>query len=237
MHVNNHENSSTGHPDTEMIRICEREQETIGRILHDDLGQKLAAAGFMGHALADALCSLNSANAQQASSLCELIKEAQSITRGLARGLHPPKLTANHLGDALENLSLETSAIFQVDCRFTCTCDSTRLFSDETADHLHHIACEAVRNALHHGKASRIILRLDTRAGNAFLSIEDNGSTPTGKNGFSEGLGIQIMRRRAKICGGNIGISNNPGGGTLLVCTIPIQSKHTRRWGLADFIT
>lgn len=225
-----------GGPNAEIIRICEHEKEAIGRVLHDDLGQKLAAANFVSHALAGALASSGSANAEQASSLCGLIREAQAFTRALARGLHPPKLAADELPNALAGLAGETSSIFHTDCRFETPGEWRHPFDDETADHLHHIACEAVRNALHHGRASKIRIRLDFRGDHAFLTISDNGTGAHEGKCTTKGLGTQIMKNRAALCGGTLTISKAPQEGTVVTCTIPVHPHHSHRWGLSDFI-
>jgi signal transduction histidine kinase len=233
MHRKTQKNDVNRDTNAEIIRMCEHEQESIGRVLHDDLGQKLAAASYLSHALAGALASSGLANVDQASTLCGLLKEAQSITRALARGLHPPKLNADDLIDALDSLAKETSSIFHTDCRFKATRNIERLLSDETADQLHHIACEAVRNALHHAKATQIHIRLDSRGDNAFLAITNNGTSPAGHQCNGTGLGIQIMNYRAQMCGGTLSISNAPGTGTVVTCTVPV---HSHRWSLSDFI-
>jgi signal transduction histidine kinase len=233
MHQKDHDTTGERDKGAEMVRISEREQESIGRVLHDDLGQKLAAASYMSHALAGALASSGSAHVEQATALSDLLTESQSLTRALARGLHPPKLNADQLTDALNSLAKETSSIFHTDCTFETTRDIDRLFSDETADQLHHIVCEAVRNSLHHGMATQIRIRLDFRGDTAFLTIGDNGvKTDPGKCN-SIGIGMQIMKNRAEMCGGSLGISNAPGGGTIVTCSVPTRSHH---WGLSDFI-
>jgi len=78
---------------------------------------------------------------------------------------------------------------------------------------LFRIAQEAVNNALRHGQATEVKIRLSRHQGQVHLTIEDNGS------GFnpqmeSQGLGLLSMRERAQAAQGSFQLHSLPGQGT-----------------------
>ena len=93
----------------EILEISEREQQRIGRNLHDDLGQRLVGISYMSHQLAGALQAIGSPEAGQAAKITALLNDALSLTRSLARGLHPVALKSGGLIAALADLADRTS--------------------------------------------------------------------------------------------------------------------------------
>jgi signal transduction histidine kinase len=88
--------------------------------------------------------------------------------------------------------------------------------------HLYRIAQEAVSNALKHGKATVIVIRLKRKNGDIILSVADNGTgMPQGMSDH-DGMGLRIMSYRAKLIGGDLTIQPRPKSkGTLVECRVP----------------
>ena len=85
--------------------------------------------------------------------------------------------------------------------------------------HLYHIAQEAVNNAVKHGKASNILIRLHHAGAHVTLAIEDDGiGIP--QPAPSTGMGLHIMSHRARMIGGALSIERRPNGGTLVTCAV-----------------
>ena len=64
--------------------------------------------------------------------------------------------------------------LFRVSCRFVC--DSPVFVTDvNVSTHLYHIAREALNNAMKHGKASELGIKLSSRDDQGALSICDDG--------------------------------------------------------------
>ena len=74
------------------------------------------------------------------------------------------------------------------------------------ATHLYRIAQEAITNAVRHGKARSINIRLDSTADEIILTIIDDGIglPENARNG--EGLGLRIMAYRASMIGATFNI-------------------------------
>lgn len=205
----------------DILALQEQERRRIGRVIHDDLGQRLAAASYMGHALASSLAADGSPLAKQAADLRSLLDDAHSLIRALARGLHPSPVTAAGLVGALDELAAETCSMFEVACEFHHAGGAIPPLGDEAANHLVYIARESVCNAVHHGKASRIRIELAARAGRMVLSISDDGCGLHDQASNETGLGMRIMKCRASLIGGKLTTSAAKGGGTVIACTLP----------------
>ena len=202
----------------EVLEISERERRSVGHTLHDGLCQHLAGIELMSQALERTLARNSSPGAAQAARIAEHVRQAIEQTRMLARGLSPVSLESDGLMSALRELADSVSRLFEVNCRFECA--EPLLFSDRTvATHLYRIAQEAINNAIKHGKAREITLRLRRDASSAQLVVSDNGlgfSRAPANNG---GMGLQIMKYRAGMIGATLDIRPANGQGTAVVCT------------------
>lgn len=204
----------------EIQEVSEQEKRRIGQDLHDGLGQYLTGISFMAKVLQQKLATKNLPEAVDAGKISDLVNRTVSQTRDLARGLCPVELEQNGLQAALAELAGSIEKLFSVSCRFESK--PTVLFDDNAAAvHLYRIAQEAVNNAVKHGKATQIVVRLLAESSGIRLSIKDNGSgLPEGVAG-SKGMGLRVMNYRAGIIGAAISIESRPGAGTEVSCSVP----------------
>jgi len=207
----------------EILEISEREQRRIGQDLHDDLGQQLAGAWMMAEVLQRTLEAEKSPQSVAAKKMGELLQKTLAQTRGLARGLHPVAPEQGGFTRALENLATQSSELFSVRCHFECR--ESMPIEDETAMmHYYRIAQEAVSNAVKHGRAKNIRIRL-TKAN---LTITDDGvglQTPVKR----EGMGLRIMRYRAEMTGGTLKVENCRMKGVVVTCQFPIKTRPCKK--------
>ena len=206
-----------------ILEIGEKERRRIGQDLHDGLGQHLTGVAFMGKVLADKLTEDRSPEAAVASKLVVLVNEAIKMTRDLARGLLPVVTESHGLVSALDLWAREVSELFQVSCRFECG-DTVPVRGNVPADHLYRLAQEAVNNALKHGKAKNIRIRLSANKDGGALTIFDDGCGFEMSRIQSGGLGLRIMNYRAKMIGGSVDVQSTPGSGTVISCKFPVSN-------------
>jgi signal transduction histidine kinase len=202
----------------EILRVSEHEQRRIGQDLHDDLCQDLAAIGCVATMLHDDLDSEGRPEAATAGEIAGLISDAVVKTRDLARGIFPVQMEGNGLRVALgalvahlnrlklENISLIAPHEIQVQ-------------SVEQAMHLYRIAQESINNAMKHARARSIIVSLRQEGGELEMSVSDDGAGFSAQPGAS-GMGLQTMRYRADLMGGQFVMMNNPSGGVTVSCTV-----------------
>lgn len=203
----------------ELLEISEREQRRIGQDLHDGLCQHLTGATLAGQVLEEKLAALNLSEAVDASKVVEIIEEGINLSRRLAKGLYPVEMEADGLMLALEEFAATSSELFKVACRFEC--DSPILIHDPaTAGHLYRIAQEAVGNAVKHGNARNIFIRLDVSEESTVLSIKDDGTGLPEPLPKKRGMGLRIMAHRAVMIGGAFNVRRDETGGALVTCEL-----------------
>jgi signal transduction histidine kinase len=203
----------------QLLVISEREQRRIGQDLHDGLCQHLAGSALAGQVLHEKLAKQGIPEAADAQHIVELIEEGVLLSRRSAKGLHPVELDAAGLMLALEEFAATTARLFNISCRFEC--DSPVLVHDAAAaEHMFRIVQETVRNAINHGRATQITIKLETLDDGQELRIEDDG-TGMPNSPSREGMGLRIMAHRAEMIGGKFRIGPREGGGTVVCCTLP----------------
>ncbi len=206
-----------------LLNISAREQRRIGQDLHDGLGQHLTGIAFMAKVHEEKLANANVADAADAAKIVRLVNEAVHKTRELARGLHPVMPDPQGLMSALELWASEVEDVFGICCEFEC--QSQVLIQDNAvATHLYHIAQEAVNNAMKHGKARNVTLRLAAEDGHGMLSVIDDGLGIGEDRQNSHGMGLNIMGYRSSMIGGRLEVKRNGARGTIVSCVFPLKA-------------
>jgi signal transduction histidine kinase len=208
----------------EILQVSEREQRRIGHDLHDNLCQHLTATALAGQVLGERLAAKSLPEAADATKVVELVEDGIDLARNLARGLYPVELESEGLMAAFEELADNLTKGAGVLCVFECELP-VLIRDNAAATHLYRIAQEAVRNAIRHGKARRIEMRLSDQDGLVKLTVEDDGvglPEPLRPGG---GLGMRIMAHRAAMIGGAFSIEPGLAGGTMVTCSFPNKPK------------
>jgi len=203
-----------------LLEVSERERTTIGRELHDNLGQHLTGTAFAGQVLGEKLQALGLAEQADAWKLVSLIEEGIEKTRHLSKGLFLEEIQQAGLVTALQDLAEDASTQYRILCEFRLV-GVGHITDSGASGHLLRIAQEAVRNALRHGKASRIAITLTCQPDCITLSVRDNGTGLSPLSGQGNGLGLRIMAHRAQIMNGEFRLETPPEGGTLVHCRLP----------------
>lgn len=201
----------------EVLSIGDREKSRIGQDLHDSLCQKLAGIGFIAEALGESMGERGLPESGQVEKIAGLVNDSITQARGLARGLCPIELRNSNIEAALLELSSNLRELFGVHCSLRCSGPVETIGADAKVQ-LFRIAQEAANNAIKHGKATRIDIRLRKDGGALSLAVDDNGAGLRRGNGRSEGMGIRIMRYRADLIGASAAVTGAPGGGARVTC-------------------
>ena len=181
-----------------------RERNRLAREIHDTLGHTLTGI-IMG---ADAGLALFEVAPEESKKRIQVV--AQSARDGLTdvrrsiKALRPDALERANLAQALEglveNFRLTTSARIE----YFQEVEALKLDSDEE-DALYRVVQEGLTNAVRHGRADRIEIRI-TRSGDMVtVSVRDNG---TGCARPEEGFGLRHMRERLQMLGGTLSFGN-----------------------------
>ncbi|HBA83894.1 MAG TPA: hypothetical protein DCZ95_07370 [Verrucomicrobia bacterium] len=203
--------------ENEVLEVASREQQRVGRDLHDSLGQKLTGAVYLSRAMIAHLEQAPAEERAEAEKINAILKESVAQVRRIARGLAPIDLSEDGLVDALRRLADESREAYDVPCEVVVKGDASTL-SGLAAEHLYHIAQEATNNAVRHGQAAEIVIELALNGAGGCLSITDDGLGMPEDAAQKGGMGLRIMQYRSSIVGGVLEIRNRPEGGTEVKC-------------------
>lgn len=202
-----------------ILEISDRERATIGQDLHDGLCQQLVGAAFTTNLLREKLEEFPSFAALDIGQIADLIDDSITQARNLARGLYPVRLETDGLEMAVRELASTTSRRFDMNCSVECpsplpTCESS------VAIHIYRIIQEAVINAVKHAEATFVTIELFVRSDRFTVLIQDNGIGISSFLSNPEGMGLSIMKYRARMIDADFGIRNCKSGGTEVHCSI-----------------
>jgi signal transduction histidine kinase len=207
----------------QILRTSEREQQRIGRDLHDSLGPQLAAIRYAATFLADELHQQGRPEAAKAEQLCQLTGDANSLARDLMRGIFPMQMEGSGLAMALKDLAGTTSSLTGISVSL-CETGDIQVKDPEAGMHLYRIAQEAVNNAAKHGGPRRITIGLHQMQDVLRLTVADDGKGMAQPPDSSRGMGLDSMRYRARELGGELKIEAQPGEGCIISCEMPVGS-------------
>jgi PAS domain S-box-containing protein len=218
------------------LTIQESERRRIAVDLHDGLGQTLSLVKLsIEEAARSVSAGVSGKAATTLERLGQTVKSAVAELRRISMNLRPS--TLDDLG-----ILATLSWYFR---EFDAACSDIDLEHDigvTEADvpnllkiSIFRIVQEATSNVLKHARADRIRVCLRGEGGSLELSIEDNGqgfdpAAVASSRDFSHGLGLQSMKERAELSGGEYEFSSVPGQGTRIRVRWPALEALKREW-------
>ena len=192
----------------ERLLAADAERRRLLDDLHDDIGAKLLT---LVHSLE---------RPEQA----DLARSVMQDFRDVVSRNHQDACT---LLQALGQIREETDARLEacggeLDWQQDATTPDPDLDERQTL-HLFRIVREAVTNALRHGRASRLRMRIGAVGGELLLDVTDDGPGLAAA-GRAQGRGIAGMRNRAEALHGSIGWESGTLGGTKVILRFPLPA-------------
>ena len=211
-----------GVAERKLLNINEETQQRIGRELHDDLGQHLMGVAFLSEVLFQKLKDAGREEMRDAGKITTLVNEAMSRVKLLAHGLYPAELSETGLCQMMEKFAAYVEGIYRIECDLFCQAGCT-IDDPEVAINVFRIVQEAVANAVKHGHAEQILLRLTSASDDSVVvEVLDNGCGITDARVLENpGLGMRTMRYRAELIDASLEISANGSGGTRVAISLP----------------
>lgn len=200
------------------------ERQRIAAELHDAVGSALSAVTLQAADLELRLAEGELGGAELCEELALLrqgAEEGQAELRRCVSTLRPQFRLARALGELCE--LAERRHRLAVTCEVVGAEPGAARPEQELA--LYRVAQEALSNALRHGRPARVSLRLRFGAGEATLSVEDDGAgfTPPPAGAASgSGFGLRSMERRLSRLGGSLELHSAEGQGTRVVARLPL---------------
>ena len=202
-----------------MLESSSREQQRIGRELHDSLGQELTGVSYLAKSLSQKLTTAASPLAETATTITAGIQRALREVRNAVQGLVPVEVDASGFMVALEKLAADTGSRCGIDCRVESAVP-VQIDDNLLATHLYRIVQEAINNAVKHAQARRIIVRPESHNGTLTVTVRDDGVGIAEEASRNGGMGLRIMRYRAGVIDATLDVESKPGEGTSVVCLV-----------------
>jgi two-component system sensor histidine kinase UhpB len=194
----------------------EAERKRVAQELHDEVGQVLTAV----------LLQLSNIAARVPAELRSEILHAQEAARGsledvrrVARQLRPEALDDLGLPSALAALASRFTE--QTGLRVRRRIEPLPLLPPETELVLYRVAQESLTNVARHAEAATVALEVTTADRVVELRIRDDGRGFA--SGEGDGHGIQGMRERAMLVGGELTIQSDAQHGTEVSIRVPLE--------------
>lgn len=212
-----------------MLEAVSHEQYRIGNDLHDGVGQELTGIALMLRCLAGRLAVEHRAALPDVENITQLVNNAVESTRSLARGLSPVNLERGGLRDALAGLAMHARTVYGIKITFTNRLHPATVLDAELANHMYRIAQEAVTNAVKHGRAQNVRIQLSGARRVVRMIVTDDGVGMPPDVHSATGLGVRIMRYRARMAHGDVRFERAQPTGTRIVCECPIDQPASPR--------
>ena len=203
-----------------------RERERLAADLHDSLEQSLTGMALQLEA-AEALHGEAPARSAQHLGLTrQLLTRSREEVRRSVWNLRSQSLENRSLPDALRDTAanLAEGRALRIE---VASEGHARPLPDFIAGNLLLLAREALTNAIKHGAARNIEVRIAFRAADVEVTVKDDGrGFDTGDHpGPRDGhFGLQGMRERMKRLNGVLAITSAPEQGTRLSVTVPVET-------------
>ncbi len=205
----------------------ESERNRIARDLHDGPVQGVSAASL---SLEAALLMIGAGDVDRGVDVLskvrkELADEADAL-RSLMSGLRPPVLEERGLIPALREAVTRFGIEQGVETDLVGTLP--RPMSSDLETLAYRVVQEALTNAAKHARAGRVVVSVETTATSLRVEVEDDGrgfDSAMTREFLRQGrVGLASMRERVELANGTFVIRSNPGRGTSIVATLPVDS-------------
>jgi signal transduction histidine kinase len=206
--------------DTKHAQDVREERARLAIDLHDEVLPALFKVHLMGQVLKLDLDSGRLLDVDQdLLQLLDATDRAAEEMRAVISSLRRTSLDRGGVTPTLELLAKDLSR----DSKISIELDTSEIgCAPLTQLLIYQVAREALRNAMKHSEADRIVLRLHREGRGARLTVSDDGrgfslDTPAADGHF----GLQMMRERVRMAGGEITIQSQPGEGTEIIARFP----------------
>ncbi len=204
-----------------MLRSSDHERQLIAYEIHDELAQQLTAA-IMQFQSFDHLKARQPAEAARAYEAgLAMLRQSHFEARRLISGLRPPILDESGILAAIAHLTCEQRGRSEPKIELHSDVQFGKL-APTLENAIYRIVQEALANACKHSGSEKVRVGLAQRGDRLRIEIEDWGvgfeASRVGENCF----GLEGIRERARLLGGQATVESAPGQGTRIIVELPL---------------
>ncbi len=203
------------------------ERQRIAADMHDGLAQTLSAmdmrANQIGHLLetGQAEPALEQLHRLQTTAE-QACREVRQVIASLQQDPRPPQRLRDRLAAAVAASARPEGPPLSL----VVESEAPLILPPDDGEQVLRVVGEALHNAQRHAQAQRILVRLERSAGEASVTVEDDGRGFDPASSPADGrrhFGLDIMRARATRLGGRLAVDSRPGQGTRITLTWPLK--------------
>jgi signal transduction histidine kinase len=203
--------------------IREEERINIAREMHDELGQLLTGfkmdVSWMNKNLNN---HENPKISERLAGMVTIVDDAVKFVRKISSELRPSLLDDLGLIPALEWYAEEFEKRFNIGVHFDSGLNGLNI-SPKVATGLFRIYQESLTNIARHADAKKVTATLTIVDNQLLLIVSDDGKG-FDKSPNKKTLGLLGMKERALMIGGKLEIKSEPGKGTRVLISVPVQT-------------
>ena len=201
-------------------QVREEERGHLARELHDELGALLTAAKLDVARLKSKIDATAPDVSERLKHLTETLNSGIALKRRIIEDLRPSSLSNLGLTAALEILTREYAERAGIDVETSL--EPVQL-PDAAQLTVYRMVQEALTNIGKYAKASKVLVSVHGYPTHVAVQVRDDGQgfDPASVRPTSHGL--SGMRHRVESAGGRLSITSQPGQGTVVSATLPLQ--------------
>lgn len=201
------------------LEIQKETMASIGREIHDNVGQKLTLSSLY-------LQQLSYENEskpiqQPIDSINEIINDSLKELRQLSKSLTNDKITTNSIEELIQEECDKINELQKCEVSLKNSL-STELQSYQTKSVLLRVTQEFLQNSIKHSGCKSISIDLSSSDDHLHLELKDDGKGFDINTAKQNGIGLKNMRKRIEMINGIFKLASTKESGTRLNVTIPL---------------
>jgi len=204
-----------------LLQASDHERRLIGYDIHDGLAQQLAGAMMHLQAYEVQRHTAPEQADRAYGTAVDLVQQAHAEARRLISGVRPPALDVSGLQAALAGLidDLGPPKGPHIELHADVQCGRLPAVLENA---VYRVAQEALANACRHSGTDRVAVTLTQQDGTLRLEVRDWGTGFDPESVPDDRFGLEGIRQRAQLLGGELTVDSAPGKGSTVSVTLPI---------------
>ena len=208
----------------QLIAVREQERRRVSAGLHHDLGSlTVGISAGLDAVVGDIQCGKTQEAVRMLKRTRKLFDQSVSRLKKTAIGLRPPELDVVGLNGALRRHFAQVAEARNIHIHFRDSVGRRRV-PPAMATIVFRIIQEAVTNAVRHGRAKNVDVRLSAAKGKLLLVVRNDGIVfrkPVGNRKGLSHMGLRMMEEMATFAGGAFKITHGRAKGATVQVRLP----------------
>jgi signal transduction histidine kinase len=199
------------------------ERQRLAREIHDSVKQQVFATEMQIAAALELLGRDSEGTRARLAQADALVRQVQEELAAVIHELRPAMLEGKGLAAVLREHAAAWSrqSHIPLDVRVR----GERATPLEVEQALYRVAQEALANVARHSRATAASLDLEWQDGAVTLRVADDGRGFAPAEVHGDGYGLSSMSERVAALGGRVSVESEPGRGTRVTCTCPLDGR------------